>query len=650
LITLAGLLAAGALLEGCQFAGIYNVRAFGATGDGRTLDTPAINNAITAASSAGGGTVRLPAGNYLCYSIHLQNNVTIYLDQGATIVAAGTASKGDYDPPEPNEFDHYQDFGHTHWHNSLIWGDGVHDVAIVGPGVIYGKGLSRGGNTAPTTQATGRGRGFGGRGFGGRGFGGRGFGGRGRGRGRGGPATTQADYLPTPYSADDRADAPQTFLFGTTRPVNDLGYPNAFDSLPAGIGNKAIALKNSHNVTLRDISILQGGHFGILATGVDNLTIDNVTIDTNRDGMDIDACRNVRVSDCTVNSPYDDGICLKSSYALGEARPTQNVTITNCYVTGGYVVGSFVDGTFRKHLSDWFPILGGAPRPATRPTTAPTTAPTTEPTTAPSEFGFSYGFPTTRPSRFFATPGRTGRIKFGTESNGGFINIAISNCVFEDCQGLALESVDGGPIEDVTIDNIAMRDIVSVPIFIRLGNRARGPFAPVGVVRGIIISNIICENAASRYACIISGIPGHNIEDVHISNVRITYPGDTTRRDLTTRPSEMEKEYPEPTMFRAMPAYGFFIRHVKDIDLDHVTLSTSGDELRPPFWLEDVQGADFEHIKAPHAADVPEFRFISVKDFSIHQSPGVDDVWNKDASEPVPAGTPPVNLDAIDPP
>ena len=70
-----------------------------------------------------------------------------------------------------------------------------------------------------------------------------------------------------------------------------------------GMGNKAIGLKNCHNVLLRDFSILAGGHFSVLATGVDNLTIDNLMIDTNRDGIDIDCCRNVRVSNCSVNSP-----------------------------------------------------------------------------------------------------------------------------------------------------------------------------------------------------------------------------------------------------------------------------------------------------------------------------------------------------------
>jgi polygalacturonase len=571
------------LLQGCQTSGVYNVRNFGAVGDGTTLDTAAINSAITAANAAGGGTVTLPPGNYLCYSIHLKSNITLDLEQGSTIVAAGSYAAGEYDPPEPNVFDRYEDFGHSHWHNSLIWGEYVHDVAIVGPGLIYGKGLSRG-QPPPSTQPS-----------------------------TAGPvvqpvvqAGPTPNQLPTMYDFDDRADVAPTTFAGTTQPTAEQTYPNPRDTLPAGIGNKSIAMKWCHNVTLRDIGILQGGHFGLLLTGVDNLTIDNIKIDTNRDGMDIDACQNVRITNCNVNSPSDDGICLKSSYGLGVARPCENVMIANCYVTGGYVVGGLIDGTFRKQLSDYAPGFGGAAKPNPTQQVAATR-------------------PANAPLRPVLGPGRTGRIKFGTESNGGFKNITITNCILDDCQGLAIESVDGGPIEDVTIDNIAMRHIVSVPIFIRLGNRARGPFAPVGDIKRINISNIICENAASRYACIISGIPGHPIEDVRISNVRITYPGDRVARDATTRPAEAERTYPEPTMFHAMPAYGFYIRHVKGIEFDNVTISTAVDDVRPPFFLEDVQDADFNHVVAPHAADVPMFHFTNVKDFAIRQSPGTPD-------------------------
>src|SRR5438309_1427149 len=91
---------------------VHDVRAFGATGDGKTIDTPAINKAIEAVAAAGGGTVHFPAGNYLCYSIRLKSFVDLYLDQGATITAAEPGPGGQYDAAEPipAEYEHYQDY------------------------------------------------------------------------------------------------------------------------------------------------------------------------------------------------------------------------------------------------------------------------------------------------------------------------------------------------------------------------------------------------------------------------------------------------------------------------------------------------------------------------------------------------------------
>src|SRR5689334_15142697 len=246
---------------------LFNVRDYGAKGDGKTLDTAAINRAIEACAAAGGGTVLFPAGNFLSFSIRLKSRVHLNLAQGAVLIAADSplpgqttgAGGGRYDAAEPNgEFEPYKDYGHNHWHNSLIWGEGLEDISITGPGLIWGRGLSHG------------------------------------------------------------------------REVRTLGI--LFRAEQQGVGNKAIALKNCRNVWLADFSILKGGHFGLLATAVDNLTIDNLTIDTERDGLDIDCCRNVRVSNCAVNSPWDDGICPKSSFALGYARATENLTIINCYV------------------------------------------------------------------------------------------------------------------------------------------------------------------------------------------------------------------------------------------------------------------------------------------------------------------------------
>ncbi len=507
-------------------SGAYNVKSFGATGDGKTLDTAAINKTIDAAAAAGGGTIYFPAGNYLSVSIHLKSNIALYLDQGATIVAANPSNEVKYDPPEPNDSDKYQDFGHSHWHNSLIWGENLNHVSILGPGMIWGKGLVRNGMQSRTPQ--------------------------------------QNDALNAA-----RANEPKT----------PFGYPNPRDAVEPGWGNKAIALKNSRNVNIRDITIFHGGHFGILATGVDNLTIDNIRVDTNRDGIDVDACKNVRISNCTVNSPFDDGICPKSSFALGYARATENVTITNCQVSG-YDEGTLLDGTFKRDYR------------AANGTFSP-----------------------------------TGRIKFGTESNGGFKNITISNCVFDYCRGLALESVDGALLEDVTIDNITMRDVANCPIFLRLGSRMRGPNgSPVGQLRRVIISNVVVYNAEPRYASIISGIPSHDIEDVTLNNIRIYYKGGGTKEQAALNPQEKENDYPEPTMFGEIPAYGFFIRHVRRLEMNGVSVMTLKDDARPPFIISDGDSIELRNVKARGVLGGPTFILKDIERFSIHDSYPLEDL------------------------
>jgi len=134
---------------------IFNVRAFGATGDGKTLDTAAVNKAIEAAAAAGGGVVLFPAGSYLCFSIRLKSHVHLHLEEGSVLIAADSPRSGEttgynggvYDAADPKtEWDAYQDYGHNHWHNSLIWGEGIHDFSITGTGLIWGRGLSFGGD------------------------------------------------------------------------------------------------------------------------------------------------------------------------------------------------------------------------------------------------------------------------------------------------------------------------------------------------------------------------------------------------------------------------------------------------------------------------------------------------------------------------
>jgi polygalacturonase len=498
--------------------GIFDVRKFGAKGDGKTLDTEAVNRTIDACAAAGGGMVLFPAGTYLCFSIHLKSQVHLHLEQGSTILAADSPRRdettgyngGVYDAAEPKtEWDAYQDYGHNHWHNSLIWGEGIHDFSITGTGLIWGRGLSHG--------------------------------------------MVFAGEVIAPFIAEQ-----------------------------PGAGNKAIALKNCRNVLLRDFSMLKGGHFCLLLTGVDNLTIDNLKIDTDRDGMDIDCCQNVRVSNCTVNSPWDDGICPKSSYALGYARATRNLTITNCFVTGCYELGSVLDGTFKKFA------------------------------------------PGSRVSH-------TGRIKFGTESNGGFINVTISNCVFEGCQGYALETVDGALLEDFTITNTTMRDLVSGPIFMRLGARLRGPkeSTKVGTIKRIMISNLACYNAPQKFSSILSGIPGYSIEDVKLSNIYIETAGGAAA-NANAQPEEFENKYPEPNMFGTTPASGFFLRHIRNVEMSHVEIANSIADARPAFYLSNVERADFFAVTTPRNAD-GAFALHGVKDFRVGWSRAAADATLSDA-------------------
>lgn len=514
---------------------VDNVRSYGAKGDGKALDSPAINQAIKTAAAKGGGTVYFPAGTYRSFSIRLASNINLHFAPGSVLLAASpNDGDGKYDPPEPNEWDKYQDFGHSHWHNSLIWGENLENVSITGSGLIWGKGLVRSGFQSRSKERN--------------------------------------DILKN---------------FKAVRPEAPFGFPNPRDTVESGWGNKAIALKLVRNVTIRDISILEGGHFAILATGVDNLTVDNVKIDTNRDGFNIDACRNVRISNMSVNSPVDDGIVLKSSYALGFARPTENVTITNSLITG-YAIGTMLDGTFQRELKN--------DKREFRSETGPYNP--------------------------------TGRIKFGTESNSGFRNITISNVVFDYSSGLALESVDGGVLEDVTIDNVLMRDIADAPFFLRLGFRARGPKETTnpGAMRRISISNVTVYNADSRYASIISGIPGSLIEDVRLNNIRIYYRGGGTIEEATAEPPENIAGYPEPEMFGKIPASGFYIRHVKNIEMNDIEISFLKDDARPPFVLNDVQAADFHRVKARHLPSVKTFRLRNILDFKTSQVESVPDL------------------------
>jgi len=488
------LLAALAACVASAMPDAYDVRSFGAKGDGVVNDALAINTAISAANAAGGGTVEFGPGTYLSGSIHLKSEVTLHLGPGATIVASSDANA--YDSPEPNAWGdtlHYQDSGHSHWHDSLIWGEDLVDVSITGTGRIFGEGLTRGWEK---------------------------------------------------------------------------------EMVPQKVGNKAIALRNCRNVLLRDITIQHGGWFGVLATGVDNFVMDGVKIDTNRDGVDIDCCHNVRVSNCSVNSPWDDGICLKSSFGLGQFRSTENVTISDCLVSG-YDEGTMLDGT-RRHDAK------GNPEP-------------------------------------------TGRIKCGTESNGGFEAITITNCVFECCRGLALETVDGANLDDVTVSNIAMRRIFTAPLFLRLGGRMRGPEGtPIGRLHHVLISNIVADDVSGNQGILIAGLKGSPVEDVTLDNIQIGFAGGGAAALASREVPELERKYPEPGTFGPTPSWALYARHAANLTVRNVEFRVAAPDARGPIWLEDVNGAEFDHVREP--VQGPAFALKDVQGLVAQSCSGAPDI------------------------
>jgi polygalacturonase len=463
-----------------------NVRDFGAAGDGRTLDTGAIQAAINAAVS--GDIVVLPSGHYLSFTLALRSHVHLVLEAGCVLEAADPAHHGGhYEAAELNPFDLYQDFGHSHWRNSLIHAIDVEDVSISGPGLIDGRGLTR--------------------------------------EGPGSRWRKQAGEFPLSMQGMS---------------ATELAVLSPEVSAMTGLGNKAIALCRARGVRLRDFTILRGGHFAVLATGVDDLTIENLLIDSNRDGIDIDGCRRVIVRGCRVNTPNDDAIVLKSSFALGERRPVEDVLIEDCQVSG-FDAGTLYDGTRGRTQA--------------------------------------------------CSPDRdrvTGRIKIGTESSGDFRRIRINRCTFERSRGLALETVDGGVIEDVVASKLTMREITTAPIFLRLGARLRAPEGAMpGAIRKVIIRDVTAEGILPDYSALIMGLRDHPIEDVTLENVHLIYDGGGT--EVTRDLPELEDAYPEPSMFGHTPAYGLWARHVRALTLKGFQTMTIAPDARPETIFEDVR-------------------------------------------------------------
>ncbi len=317
---------------------------------------------------------------------------------------------------------------------------------------------------------------------------------------------------------------------------------------------RLIYFEDCRNVNIFDVTLQNAAEWVSHYMRCDDMTIRGVKIDSfanyNNDGLDIDGCQNVCVTGCHIVCS-DDAICLKSEMA----RPCKNITISNCVIRS-----------------------------------------------------------------------RWGAIKFGTPGFGGFENIAITNCALYDTWGCAikLELVDGGSLRNVTIDNIAM-DNVTGPFFIRLGNRGSvhhtgAPKQPPGILRDVIISNVQATLATTfrrsidgsgnpvsppfaRIGSYITGLPGHPVDGIVFDNIRIICPGGGTREEAWREVPELENEYPEYDRFGPSPAYGFYIRHARNISLRNISLETRIPDLRPAVAFVDVEDFEVAGLRAQAVAD-----------------------------------------------
>ena len=325
---------------------------------------------------------------------------------------------------------------------------------------------------------------------------------------------------------------------------------------------KAIYLENCRDVLVEGLRMRNAGSWMQHYRSCDRLTVRDISVfnhaSYNNDGLNIDSCRDVCITGCMVDSD-DDAVVLKSL----SLKPCENVTISDCAIS--------------SHCN---------------------------------------------------------AIKMGTESGGGFRNITITNCAIcspryskvtygrqRGLAGIALEIVDGGILDRIAISNIAIKG-VSVPIFMRLGNRARQyeqgtPEPGVGKFQNVVVSNIVATDTSS-IGCSITGLPQHRIKNVSLSNISLGFEGGGTRQDASRQIPEKEKSYPESTMFGTLPAYGFYCRHVKGLKLKNVVLQTAGPDRRHALVCEDVEDAEIDALDAHYAkGGCAMVRLTNVKDVLV---------------------------------
>ena len=313
-----------------------------------------------------------------------------------------------------------------------------------------------------------------------------------------------------------------------------------------GARPKNIYLEDCSDVLIEGVRMRSAGSWMQHYRRCDRLTIRDIAVfnhvSYNNDGLNIDSCRDVMITGCSVDSD-DDAIVLKSL----SLNPCENVTISDCIVSShcnAIKMGTESGGGFQN---------------------------------------------VTIANCTICSP-RYSDVIYGRQRG---------------LAGVALEIVDGGTLDRVAITNLTIKG-VTAPIFMRLGNRARlyekdQPRPGIGKFRNVIVSNIVATDC-SPIGCSITGLPEHAIQNVTLSDILMGFEGGGTKEDAARKIDEKPESYPESTMFGTLPAYGFYCRHVKGLKFHNLRLETSSADYRHAVVFDDVSDAVLDSLEAPFAA------------------------------------------------